>query len=58
MSFNALWAAVLILGCLLLVPFYKAVGMASAHVLAAFVLAVWQWRLVRRLFAKSQIGSV
>jgi hypothetical protein len=32
--------------------------MASAHVLAAFVLAVWQWRLVRRLFAKSQIGSV
>jgi O-antigen/teichoic acid export membrane protein len=58
MTFAALWAAVLIFGCLLLVPTYEAVGLAVAQVLAALVLAVWQWRLVRRLFVKRQAASV
>jgi O-antigen/teichoic acid export membrane protein len=49
MTFSALWALVLICACLLLVPAYKAVGLASAHIIAAAALALWQWRLVRRL---------
>ena len=53
MTFAGLWAVVLILGCLILIPPYKAVGMATAHVLAVFVVLVWQWRLVQRLFAKT-----
>ncbi len=52
MTFAALWAAVLILACVLLIPIYKAFGIACAQVIAGLVLAVWQWQLVRRLFAK------
>jgi O-antigen/teichoic acid export membrane protein len=57
MTFTAVWAVVLIVACLFLVPAYKAVGLASAQVLAALVLAVWQWRLVRQLFANRQVAS-
>ena len=58
MTFAGLWAVVLILGCLILIPPYKAVGMAAAHVLAVFVVLVWQWRLVQRLFAKTDTMQI
>jgi O-antigen/teichoic acid export membrane protein len=56
MTFTAIWALVLIVGCFLLIPAYKAVGFASAQVLAAIVLALWQWQLVRRLFANRELA--
>jgi len=52
MTFSALWAVALIVGSLLLVPSYKAVGLVSAHLIAAFALVVWQWLLVRRIFTR------
>ncbi|HUD49785.1 MAG TPA: oligosaccharide flippase family protein [Candidatus Baltobacteraceae bacterium] len=58
MAFNALWATALILGCFLLVPTYKAVGLATSHVLAAFALVIWQWLLVRRLLSKASAASI
>jgi O-antigen/teichoic acid export membrane protein len=58
MTFTAIWAVVLLIGCLFLVPSYKAVGLASAQVLAAIVLAVWQWRLVRRLFTRDNVTPI
>jgi O-antigen/teichoic acid export membrane protein len=57
MTLTALWSIVLILGSLLLVPHHKAIGLAWANVLAVFVLAAWQWRLVRRLFASPAGGG-
>jgi O-antigen/teichoic acid export membrane protein len=53
----ALWAAALVLGTFILVPNYRAVGLAVSNLLAAGVLAVCQWLLVRRIFASGTTDS-
>jgi O-antigen/teichoic acid export membrane protein len=47
-SFNALWALVLVIGCVLMIPTHKAMGIAVSHAMAACALAIWQWLLIRR----------
>ena len=57
MVFAAFWAASLIVSSFLLVPAFKALGLAWAQVFAAFVMAVWQSRLVRKLFIAPEAMS-
>ncbi len=52
LTFSGLWAIVLLTGCFLLVPAHKAVGVIIAHFLAAVALGIWQWHVVKRLFAE------
>lgn len=55
---SGVWAGCLIAGCILLVPPYKAAGLAAAHVLAMLVLIIVQWSLFRRLFHHRQKDEV
>ncbi len=51
-TFSGLWVGVLVTGCFILVPEYKAVGLAVSHILAALLLLFWQWLMVRKLFSR------
>jgi O-antigen/teichoic acid export membrane protein len=47
-----IWAVTMVLGSFILVPSFKADGLAGAQLLATVVLAVCQCFLVRRIFSK------
>ena len=53
LGFSGLWVVVLVTGCIVLIPRYKAAGLALSHILAAVVLLFWQWFLVRKIFQSS-----
>ena len=53
LGFSGLWVVVLVVGCVVLIPRYKAAGLALSHIVAAVVLLFWQWCLVRKLFQSS-----
>jgi O-antigen/teichoic acid export membrane protein len=58
LGFSAVWAMALVGASVLLIPGHGAVGVAIAQALAAGVLGVWQWRVLRRVLGfKSTAGS-
>ncbi|MDX1951869.1 MAG: oligosaccharide flippase family protein [Verrucomicrobiota bacterium] len=56
-SFSAVWAVALVLSCMALIPSTKATGLAIGHIVAAALLAIWQWMTVRKLFAVPAHGA-
>ncbi len=53
----SLWAAVILSACFFLVPAYKALGLAIAHVLGAAVLALCQGILMRNVTVEESVKS-
>jgi len=49
---SGFWAAILVAGCFLLVPAYKAAGLAGIHVLAMLAVLGLQWFLFRRIVSQ------
>lgn len=58
-SFNLLWAMGLVAVCVMLIPRYRAIGVAVANIVAVLPLGIWQWWLIRRLlFPQTELASV
>ncbi len=55
---NGLWAVAVLAGSWPLVFYYKGLGLVSAHTLAAVVLMIWQWVMVRKLLKPSARASI
>lgn len=50
---SGIWAVSLISGCFLLVPSYKAIGLATAHIAAVLLVTILQCVIFRQVFAKN-----
>ena len=55
---NSVWALVVVLAGWELVRSYRGVGLVIAHAFAAVALGIWQWFLVRRLFASNALPAL
>ncbi|MGC9944338.1 MAG: oligosaccharide flippase family protein [Verrucomicrobiota bacterium] len=51
---NGLWAFVIVAGSWPLVHYFKGLGLVAAQAIAAVMLLVWQWVVVRRLLEGQQ----
>jgi hypothetical protein len=57
LGFSAVWAIVLVAASILLIPARGAMGVAIAQALAAGILGVWQWRVLRRVLGSNSASG-